>query len=180
MKRIYLMYALSGLSALLLYKIVSKPEMQNFKVSEFGVWYPLMDKDLLSKLDTVDTLAKQQGIVSGIMISPAAGSLGRHNGTGQESYHNVDFWGSVKAADVMPFVYASDGSMESLSGSQQHAFYNLAVQVGFGGIGVAPDWKPLAGFHLDVRPISKFYSFAERTINGVNVVDLPLNQGFIA
>ena len=28
----------------------------------------------------------------------------------------------------------------------------LAQRVGFGGVGIYPDWHPLPGMHLDVRP----------------------------
>lgn len=32
-----------------------------------------------------------------------------------------------------------------------YAFYMLAVDTGFTGIGFYPDWNPKPGFHIDVR-----------------------------
>jgi hypothetical protein len=31
--------------------------------------------------------------------------------------------------------------------------YYLVSKVGFAGVGIYPDWKPCAGFHVDLRPM---------------------------
>lgn len=109
--------------------------MKHFTQAEFQGWFPLMNKDLLEKLDELRELCG-----SAISLSPAEGAIGRRMGLSKRSYHNLDYHGSVMAVDVMP-------AHDDLA----HMF-KLAKQVGFGGIGLYPHWKPRHGLHLDVRP----------------------------
>ena len=110
------------------------PPLRYFTPAEFGEWWPLMSPDLLLKLDE---FRARLGVP--VMISPAPGALGRHLGSSL-SQHNVDMWGEVRAADVMPL------------GADLQTAYRVAREVGFHGIGLYPDWKPHPGLHLDVRP----------------------------
>jgi len=123
----------------------------NFSASEFREWWAKMNPLLLAKLDSWATLL-EINIDSNIhvMISPDSGALGRHLAT-SESQHNIDKWGMVNAADVMPYRKLSDGHSTSLTTGQLYEAYELAKQVGFTGIGVYKDWTPFKGFHLDVR-----------------------------
>lgn len=79
-----------------------------------------------------------------VRISPHPLALGRRDGTDTLSDHNIDKWGRVLAADVMP------------EGMEEHgdAYFAvvLADRVGFTSIGLYPDWKPGGGLHLGVRP----------------------------
>lgn len=112
-------------------------DLTNLSSTDFGSWWPLMAPALVSKVDRfVGRVAEEGGTA---YISPASGSLGRHQGPGSESQHNVDRWGLVRAADVM------------VEGISLHRAYQLARQLGFTGIGVYPDWSPAKGVHLDVR-----------------------------
>ena len=107
-----------------------------FKPEEFGEWWPLMNTDLLTLLDEF-----RDRLGSAVMISPAAGSLGRNDGVSL-SQHNVDMWGEVRAADVM---------FPGLDRSDLERAAKIAEEVGFTGIGAYPDWSPYVGMHLDVR-----------------------------
>jgi len=124
---------------------VSASALKYFSPSEFGTWFPLMNPDLLVKLDQL-----REAWGEPIIISPAVGALGRVMSSSAESQHNVIKWGSVNAADIMPQTIFN-GERVSLSQSQLLFFYNLCVDVGFTGVGVYPDWLPFAGFHVDVR-----------------------------
>lgn len=93
-----------------------------------------MNPTLLLALDEYRSLLGHR-----VVISPAPGALGRHLGD-SNSQHNVDKWGTVNAADIMP-----DCDLEFA--------YIIAQQTKkFSGIGIYPDWKPKPGLHLDVRP----------------------------
>jgi len=106
-----------------------------FEPDEFGDWWPMMSPDLLRKLDE---FRERLGVP--VMISPAAGSLGRNLGMFDLSQHNVDLWGEVRAVDIMPV------------GVDLETAYDAARAVGFTGVGLYPDWSPYPGLHLDVRP----------------------------
>ena len=112
-----------------------------FKPDEFqrdGVdWLPQMSPRLLVMLDV---LRHQWG--QPIQISGSREALGRYAGDSQ-SQHNVDQWGEVRAADIMPAGILQD--------DQAHDFFMLARSIGFTGLGFYPDWNPAPGFHLDVR-----------------------------
>lgn len=105
---------------------------------EFGAWLNRIHPALLFALDVLrDTLNAP------VVISPAAGSLGRRLG-GSKSLHNTDVFGMVYAADVLlPMAWGVGEGFD--------AARNLRL---FSGIGVYPFWKPRPGLHLDVRHLS--------------------------
>lgn len=106
------------------------------KQTDFGPWFPLMNPDLLRKLDRFVQRIEIEGGTA--YVSPASGALGRHLGS-SDSQHNVDKWGNVNAADLM------------VEGVSLQRAYEIARDIGFSGIGVYPDWDPAPGVHLDVR-----------------------------
>ena len=113
-------------------------ELIYFKPSEFGVWFPLMDQDLLTRLDIF-----RAALGSPVIVSSAVGGIGRETASGLDGFsslHNVIKWGAVRAVDVMlPQATLQQG-------------YQAARSAGFTGIGVYPDWTPYHGMHLDNRP----------------------------
>lgn len=109
-----------------------------FAPHEFGAWLNRVHPALLFALDVLrDTLNAP------VVISPAAGSLGRRLG-GSSSLHNVDEFGMVYAADVL--LPVSWGVEEGFDAAR-----NVRL---FSGIGVYPFWKPRPGLHVDVRHLS--------------------------
>lgn len=99
-----------------------------------------------NQLDTrlvllLDVLRNQWG--RPIIISPAPGTIGRHHGSG---YHVADVHGMVQAVDVMPGFKGPDDARH---------FVHLAEAIGFGGIGIYPVWRPMAGAHLDTGPFNR-------------------------
>ena len=133
-------------AALVLGKVMSRPDLTYFSASEFGIWWPLMNRDLLLKLDRFRELWGAP-----VVISKAAGSIGRH-GDGN-SQHNVDRWGEVRAVDVFPMVPDGAGGFRymSTSADRQRA-YEVAIQAGFTGIGLYTDTQPGNLLHVDNRP----------------------------
>lgn len=109
-----------------------------FAAREFGVWVNRVHPALLFALDVLrDTLNAP------VVISPAAGALGRRLG-GSSSLHNVDVFGMVYAADVLlPMAWGVAEGFEAARGLRL-----------FSGIGVYPFWKPRPGLHVDVRHLS--------------------------
>ncbi len=105
--------------------------LRHFTAAEFGVWWPLINPRLLTMLDEY---RERLGVP--VQISPALGAIGRI-ATGSESQHIPQPF--INAVDVMP-----------KTDDLQYA-YRVAVETGFTGIGVYPDWQPRAGLHLDVR-----------------------------
>lgn len=118
------------------------PELRYFEPSEFGPWWPQMSRDLLFKLDE---FRHRWG--APVIISPAEGSLGRHQGHAGESQHNVDAWGQVRAVDVFPKV---SGRYITKAAERRRA-YEIAREVGFTGIGLYTDTTPGNMLHVDVR-----------------------------
>jgi len=115
--------------------------MRYFISQEFRGWYWRMDSRLLALLDDFrDRLGEP------VIVSPAQGALGRHLGMHSKSWHNVDVRGAVRAIDIMI------PGITEMSYSVAQDLIGIAQRVGFGGIGVYPDWHPLPGMHLDVRP----------------------------
>ena len=109
-----------------------------FSAREFGTWVNSIHPALLFALDALRDM-----LGSCLVISPAAGSLGRRLG-GSKSLHNVDVFGMVYAADVLlPLAWGVGEGFE--------AARDLRL---FSGIGVYPFWKPRPGLHLDVRHLS--------------------------
>lgn len=109
-----------------------------FAAREFGAWVNRVHPALLLALDVLrDTLG------SPVVISPAAGSLGRRLGVSR-SLHNVEVHGMVLAADVLlPMAWGVGDGFEAARGLRL-----------FSGIGVYPFWKPRPGLHVDVRHLS--------------------------
>lgn len=130
--------------------------MKNFKPSEFRRrpakdepfvdWYPLINLDLLQKLQDFRDCWGQP-----IYISPADGAVGRQDNS--KSYHNFNKWGEVRALDVMFDMYHAVSAIEA---------DRLARHCGITGIGFYPHWQrfsnskgkmvPAPGFHIDNRP----------------------------
>lgn len=124
--------------------LMSKPALANFEPAEFGIWYPLVNNDLLKM---VDELRTQWG--HPIYISPVTGGIGRADDS--NSQHNVIHnLGSVNAVDVFPSYNGREIHPDDLN-----KFFDLAKKIGFTGIGVYRDTvfkgKPWTMFHLDVR-----------------------------
>lgn len=114
--------------------------LEFFKPSEFGIWWPFMDQALLIGLDQ---LRRVWGYP--IIISPALGALGREDGNPASQHFLKN--GVVRASDIMP---TKDG--KALDKRQLREFYKLARSLNvFSGLGVYPDWRPYAGLHLDTR-----------------------------
>ena len=109
-------------------------DLQHFTPQEFGDWWPLMSVDLLQKLDLFRAILGEP-----VDISPVDGALGRHGGQSDTSQHNVDRWGEVRAADVMP------------RNVDLGTAYQAALEAGFTGIGLYPEANPRPMLHLDVR-----------------------------
>lgn len=132
--------ALIAISSLVILFLVGRamlrPKLNYFSASEFGVWYPLMNRDLLLKLD--DFRERWGRPVS---ISGNKHALGRHDDS--ESQHNVTRWGEVRAVDVFP-----DGM--NTAAERERAF-EIAKEVGFTGIGLYTDTSAGNMLHVDVR-----------------------------
>lgn len=114
-----------------------------FKPYEFRNWQDDMSDELVARLDCLRGVWGDR-----IRISAAEGSLGRHSGRDDTSQHNFDKWREVRAVDVMV-----DG-VRSVADAEE--FVRLATEIGFTGIGVYPNWRPMYGFHLDVREDKKY------------------------
>ena len=103
-----------------------------FEPGDFGAWFPLLDTDLIIKLDQFADYLQTR-----VIISPAPGAIGRI-GTGAESSQHFP----------KPYIYAIDVMSPGASLEDQ---YQAARAVGFHGIGLYPNWKPYHGVHLDTR-----------------------------
>jgi len=118
--------------------------LRYFKPHEFRGWWDSMGPDLLVLLDrfraSLSVLTNDPGGVP-IIISPHPRAIGRHDGPDGTSQHNVDKWGEVRAVDVMPM----------LGRRHRRNAVGIAIDVGFTGVGVYPDWEPRWGLHLDTR-----------------------------
>lgn len=120
-----------------------KRSLRHFRPEEFGKWWRDMDPRLLESLDEF-----RDRLRAPVMISPADGALGRNLGVRAASRHNIDRWGTVQAADVM-----LPRGPDVRDPQQGRAVVDLAVECGFGGIGIYPGWHPYPGLHLDIRPL---------------------------
>lgn len=114
-------------------------ELNYFKPEEFHGWYEFCSPKLLVLLDEF-----RENWGAPVMVSPAKGAVGRKLGNESESQHNFSYYGEVRACDVMPFNMGDDIQ-------QRKKAYRIAKDIGFTGIGIYPDWKPMPGMHLDVR-----------------------------
>lgn len=144
-----LLYIAAGLGALALGTPQGRKIMQTvsdkkdldlefFKASEFGLWYPFMSRKLLLMDDEF-----RRRLGAPVLISAAGGALGRDDDPASNSQHNFIKWGEVRANDLMiPSMQTADDRREVV---------RIARQVGFTGIGLYPEWKPHQGIHVDVR-----------------------------
>lgn len=113
-------------------------KLRYFSDEELRGWKPNLDPVLLRLLDLFRHHWSRP-----VQISPAPGAIGRQLGKFSTSQHNLDYWGQVRAIDVMPAEMRDVESMQLA--------IRIAINCGFTGIGVYPDWKPAPGLHLDVR-----------------------------
>lgn len=116
--------------------------LRYFRPEEFRTWLDHMSPRLLVLLDL---FRYKWG--HAVQISPHHLALGRRMGESNTSQHNVDRWGEVRAADVMPYGINTAKDMGDA--------VITARDCGFTGIGIYPHWKPRSGLHLDVRESSE-------------------------
>lgn len=128
-------------------KTATRPDLKHFAPGEFGLWWPLMNADLLIKLD-----AFRDAWGGPVKISAANGGIGRHQGREGNSQHNVDKWGEVRAVDAFPMVQVRPGEYRYMDSEADRArAFNTAKKVGFTGIGLYTDTKPGNMLHVDTR-----------------------------
>lgn len=136
---------LVALAAFIGIRYMTRPKLQHFTPSEFGVWYLLMNADLLVALDE---FREQWG--APVVISPVEGGIGRHDDSG--SRHNVSKFGEVQAIDIFPKVPDGLGGYRYIETTEElQRAYDIAKAVGFGGRGVYTDTVPGFMLHVDVR-----------------------------
>lgn len=128
---------------------LSKPKLKNFYPHEFGMWWPFMDNELLQKLDKF-----RDALGDAVILSPVGGAIGRIKAAITDSQHIMGADLTVRAVDVM-IPKNLFGVKYSRSKTELKKAFELALQSGFRGIGVYPQWKPYAGLHLDTRPKPK-------------------------
>lgn len=127
----------------------SKPKLKYFYPPEFGIWWPFMDNELLLKLDKF-----RAALNDTVTVSPVGGAIGRIKAAIADSQHILGSDLTVRAVDVMVPKNLL-GVKYSRGGTELKKVFDLAVQTGFRGIGVYPQWKPYSGLHLDTRPKPK-------------------------
>lgn len=118
-------------------------DLHHFEEHEFErndkQWFDLCHPRLLVLLD-----AFRSHWGKPVRISPHPLAIGREQaGSSTFDGHYYKMHGSVKAIDVMP------SGMTSARGAV--AITDIAENIGFGGIGLYPDWNPFPGLHLDIR-----------------------------
>lgn len=96
-----------------------------------------MSRELLLKLDHFRDLWGAP-----VSISRDERGIGRRDGDGNTSQHNMDAWGEVRAVDIHP-------SGMNTAQDRQRA-YKAALDAGLTGIGIYTNWNT-HGMHLDVR-----------------------------
>lgn len=143
---------------------MTRPKLTYFQPSEFGIWWPFMNADLLLRLD-----AFRERWGAPVMLSPAQGGLGRHDDSG--SQHNVNLWGEVRASDIMP--------QGMISVADRQRAVRIAREVGFTGIGVYPGWAPYPGIHVDVREPSSPGHVATWSQLASNAPYGPISEGLV-
>ena len=114
-------------------------ELKYFVKEEFYDWWPNMNHDLLRMLDRFRHYWGEP-----VQISPVNGGLGRRDNS--NSFHNVNRWGSVLAADIFPLGMKTKEDFEMA--------IKCAEKAGAKGIGLYPEailsGKPSPMLHLDV------------------------------
>lgn len=105
-------------------------------------WYPIMNPKLIDALEEMAGRIKYK-----VMISPHSGALGRKNGSTTSQHYYSGKGDFVNAADIM-FIKNGEGlTREEIT----QLYKEIKAMNLFSGIGVYPDWQPMAGMHLDVR-----------------------------
>lgn len=115
--------------------------MDYFTEDEFREWADRIAAELRVKLDLF-----RHRWARPVTISPVRGALGRNAG-GSTSGHNVDYWGDVMAADILPEGIDTRADAETAVA--------LAFECGFRDIAFYPHWAPSPGLHLGVRPTNR-------------------------
>ena len=109
-----------------------------FTSNEYRQWWDSMNPALVVRVDVFRGLWGAPVDVSG-----HCRALGRHNGSGNASDHNVDNDGMVNAVDVFP---------RGLRTQKDAArAMDAAMRAGIGSIGLYPHWGGGVGLHLGVR-----------------------------
>ena len=125
---------------------LAQPNLRYFNREEFGLFWPLIDDDLLEKLDE---LRHQWG--KPIFISPVEGGVGRVHEDSQSQHNIINTYGVVRAVDIFP----AGASGESMTTAEAEQFVEFARNIGFTGIGVYTDTyydnRPWIMVHVDVR-----------------------------
>ncbi|MCB0256003.1 MAG: hypothetical protein KDI55_19965 [Anaerolineae bacterium] len=112
-------------------------------------WFDQMNPRLLVILDVLRfNWSEYRGEDSPIILSPAAGALGRQLGEESISDHNIDRWKTVNGVDAMP---AGLKTREDAN-----VFRLLARDATVNALGLYPDWEirpgqPSPGLHIGVR-----------------------------
>lgn len=112
--------------------------LNHFTPDEFREWH---DDMAFKVLYSIDDFREYWGAPVTVSLNPDA--LGRELGDDDESQHNIDRWGVVRAIDFFP---------KGLNESNIDRAYTCAVNAGFTGIGFYTDTKPSMMMHGDVRP----------------------------
>lgn len=116
--------------------------MQNYQTkyfnkAEFHGFYEKMSPKILPKLDQF-----RAALGCPVRLSNIPAGIGRYLGKNNNSQHNFDKWGEIRAVDgyIPP-------------GISYLKVYKAAEKAGFMGIGLYSGWSGGPGFHLDVRPM---------------------------
>lgn len=120
--------------------LLTRASMKYFVESEFNGYYSTLSNDLKRKLDKFRAKWGEP-----VNISQAPGAVGRYDDS--NSQHNINKWGETRAIDVFP---TKNGQRLTDIEDVQRAV-NIAIDVGFTGIGVYTDTYNGAMLHLDVR-----------------------------
>lgn len=118
--------------------------LQFFSLEEYREWADDMSTRLLVLMDVL-----RFALGSAVNISLHSRSLGREDGKGSRSAHNIDYWGEVLAVDFfVSGVYYRE---------QAESVVDHMRRLGFTGIGVYTGTRNNQGqlqvmFHGDVRP----------------------------
>ncbi len=110
--------------------------IEGFSASEFHNQLHLLD------VRVIHMLVRLRGKIGRIRISPAPGAVARASGSKTTMHYAEPESGILsEAIDIMPI----DVDLET---AYQAAMQDPAI----GAVGVYPDWLPLPGLHVDLRP----------------------------
>lgn len=122
------------------------PSLKHFKPAEFRIWAARMHPVFLLALDNIRDVSEIP-----IMISPAAGALGRTEGSKTSQHYIKGPKTILKVSDVMPYKVTESGSKQAVTLEEMMLLIDIAKELGMTGIGIYPRWKPYPGLHLDMR-----------------------------